>query len=221
VIHGCAWVEEIDGGGVSEVANAVVHSVINIPAGSLKLVSASETHQGSFIHGHAAQACTLWNVRKRPCAIASALNLRFPKLNWVFAIECGSYGRLSPGLRDDLLVIQNTVHSAIADEVRFDDAILVQENGVYISFCSQRIPNHHTETNNRLLVVFGCVDGRAGDKGFAPLLLKILELPVGFIDHFIFLVSQRCVRRFAPERCWNPSVQEDITHWLYQKLEVC
>jgi len=107
VIHGCAWVEEIDGGGVREVANAVVHSVINIPAGSLKLVSASETHQGSFIHGHAAQACTLWNVRKRPCAIASALNLRFPKLNWVFAIECGSYGRLSPGLRDDLLVIQS------------------------------------------------------------------------------------------------------------------
>jgi len=50
VIHGCAWVKEVDRGGIGEVADAIVHCIIDVPASCLEFLFIAETHQRPISH---------------------------------------------------------------------------------------------------------------------------------------------------------------------------
>merc|ERR1719240_803195 len=102
MIHGRAWVKKIDRAGIGEVANAIVHCVVDVPASCLKIMLAAETHQCPIRYSYTAQAGALGNVDKGPCAIACTIDLRFAKHDWILTVECWPSSRLSPGRRDCL-----------------------------------------------------------------------------------------------------------------------
>merc|ERR1719313_3031347 len=73
VIHGGAGIEKVDGGGIAEVANAVVHCVVDVPASQHDFLLIAEAHQCPISHSYTAQAGAFWNVHCRKCAIACTL----------------------------------------------------------------------------------------------------------------------------------------------------